>query len=127
MTRRVVIHLSKTKKKRIDISFIDQRQQSKTPNKPPRQNFNSDSDSDRQRSHKTLLTEIGVESGEMHNIKVIENFDTFPESINTPSHDQQFRNYDHCKLGVLLQIHFWIDQATWTNLDFKPTSNGKLT
>jgi hypothetical protein len=27
---------------------------------------------------------------------------------------------------VLLKIHFWTDQTTWTNLDFKPTSNGEL-
>jgi hypothetical protein len=38
----VVIHLSKTRKKRINISSIEQRQQTKTPNKPPRQNINSD-------------------------------------------------------------------------------------
>jgi hypothetical protein len=29
-------------------------------------------------------------------------------------------------LGVLLKIHFCTDQATWTNLDFEITSNGKL-
>jgi hypothetical protein len=23
------------------------------------------------------------------------------------------RSYDHCKLGVLLKIHFWTDQAIW--------------
>jgi hypothetical protein len=34
---------------------------------------------------KTPLIEYGAESGEMSNVKVIENFDTFPESINTPS------------------------------------------
>jgi hypothetical protein len=27
---------------------------------------------------------------------------------------------------VLLKIHFQTDQATWTKLDFKPTSSGKL-
>jgi hypothetical protein len=75
----------------------------------------------------TLLTEIGVGSGEMHNIKLIDNFETFLESINTPSHDQRFRSYDHCKLGVLLKIQFWTNYATWTNLDFNPTSDGKLT
>jgi hypothetical protein len=40
----VVIHLSKTREKRINISSIEQRQQTKTINKPRRQqNFNSDS------------------------------------------------------------------------------------
>jgi hypothetical protein len=29
--------------------------------------------------------------------------------------------------GVLLKIYFWTDRVTWTNLDFKPTCNGKLT
>jgi hypothetical protein len=86
--------------------------------------LNTDSDSDRRRSCKTLLTEFGAEPIEMHITKVIENLKTFPESINIPSYDQQFRSYDHCKLGVLLKIYFWIVQATWTNSDFKPTSNG---
>jgi hypothetical protein len=40
----VVVHLSKIREKRINISFIEQRQQTKTPNKSPRQqNVNSDS------------------------------------------------------------------------------------
>jgi hypothetical protein len=40
----VVIHLSKTREKRINISSIEQRQQTKTPNKPRRQQtVNSDS------------------------------------------------------------------------------------
>jgi hypothetical protein len=43
----------------------------------------------------TLLTETGAESGKVHNTKVIENFETFPESTNTPSSDQQFRSYCH--------------------------------
>jgi hypothetical protein len=37
-------------------------------------------------------------------MKVIENFETFLKSMNMPSYDQQFRSYDHCKLGVLLEI-----------------------
>jgi hypothetical protein len=39
----VVAHLSKIREKRINISSIEQRQQTKTPNKPPQQNINSDS------------------------------------------------------------------------------------
>jgi hypothetical protein len=35
----------------------------------------------------------------MPNIKVIENFETFPESTNMPLSDQRFRNYGHWKLG----------------------------
>jgi hypothetical protein len=56
----VVIHRSKTRDKRINISSIQQRQQTRTQNKPPRQHVNSDSDSDRWRSHKTLLSETGA-------------------------------------------------------------------
>jgi hypothetical protein len=41
------------------------------------------------------LTEIGTESGKVHNRKVIENFETLPESINTPSSDQRFMSYGH--------------------------------
>jgi hypothetical protein len=40
----------------------------------------------------------------MHNTKVIENFYTFSESINTPSYDQRFMSYSPCNLGVLLEI-----------------------
>jgi hypothetical protein len=36
---------------------------------------------------KTLLTEHGAESGEMPNVKVIENYNTFPESTNAPLSD----------------------------------------
>jgi hypothetical protein len=43
----------------------------------------------------TLQTEFSVESGEMNNVKVIENFDTFPESANMPSYDQRFGSYGH--------------------------------
>jgi hypothetical protein len=48
-----------------------------------------------QQSCKTLLTEIGTESGKAHNTEVIENFNTFPRRINTPSSDQLFRSYGH--------------------------------
>jgi hypothetical protein len=34
-------------------------------------------------------------------MRVIENFKTFPESMNTSSSDQRFRSYGHWKLGVL--------------------------
>jgi hypothetical protein len=63
--------------------------------------LNTDSDSDWQRSRKALLTEFGAESGEMNNTKVVDNFDIFIESIDTPSYDQQIISYDLCKLGVL--------------------------
>jgi hypothetical protein len=61
--------------------------------------LNTDSDLDWRWSRKTLLTEFGAESGKMHNLKVIQNFETFLESMNMPSYDQQFRSYDHCNLG----------------------------
>jgi hypothetical protein len=34
----------------------------------------------------------------MSNTRVIERFDTFPESTNKPYYDQRFRNYGHWKL-----------------------------
>jgi hypothetical protein len=64
--------------------------------------------------------------GKMHNMKVIENFQTIPENINTPLYGQQFRSYDHCKLGGAAGKQFWADQAIWTCLDFKATSKGNL-
>jgi hypothetical protein len=45
-----------------------------------------------------LLIEYGAESGKMSNVKVIENFDTFPKSTNMLSYDQRFRSYGHWKL-----------------------------
>jgi hypothetical protein len=42
---RVVIHLSKTREKQINISSIEQRQQTKTPKNKPRQQQNVNSDS----------------------------------------------------------------------------------
>jgi hypothetical protein len=59
----------------------------------------------------------------MPNVKVIKNFKTFPESINTPSSDQQFRNFGHWKLGEVLVLD---RSAIWTILGFKPISNGNL-
>jgi hypothetical protein len=34
----------------------------------------------------------------MSNVKLKENFETFPESINMPSYNQRFRSYGHWKL-----------------------------
>jgi hypothetical protein len=73
----VVVHLSKIRKKQINISSIEQRQQTRTQNKPPRQHVNSNSDSDRRRSHKTLLSETDAESRKLLDTKVIDNFETF--------------------------------------------------
>jgi hypothetical protein len=54
----------------------------------------------------------------MSNTRVIESFETFPESIKILSYDQRFRSYDRCKLGVLPEISgFWTDQLSaqiWT-------------
>jgi hypothetical protein len=47
------------------------------------------------RSRKTPLIGYGAESGEMSNVKVIENFETFLERTNTSSSDQWFRSYGH--------------------------------
>jgi hypothetical protein len=74
-----------------------------------------------------LLTEFGAESGDMNYTKVVDSFDIFPESIDTSSSDQQFKSYDLCKFGVLLEFSvFRTDQAIWTNLDFKDTFIGQL-
>jgi hypothetical protein len=45
----------------------------------------------------------------MHNMRVIENFEPFPESTNTPPSNQRFRSYDHCKLGVAAGNQLWTD------------------
>jgi hypothetical protein len=63
----------------------------------------------------------------MNNTKIVDNFDIFQESMETPSYDQRIRSYDLRKLRVLPEfLVFMTDQATWTNLDFKPTYKGKL-
>jgi hypothetical protein len=31
----------------------------------------------------------------VHNMKVVDNFETFPDSTNMPPSDQWFRSYDH--------------------------------
>jgi hypothetical protein len=73
------------------------------------------------------LTEFGTESGDTNNTTVVDNFYIFPESIDRSSSDQWFRSYDLCKLGMLLEFPvFRTDQAIWADLEFKPTSNGKL-
>jgi hypothetical protein len=81
---------------------------------------------DRRRSRKTLLTKFGAKSAEMNHTKVVDNFNIFLKSIDTPSYDQQFKSYDFCKLGAAAEIYFWTEQDNWINLEFKPTSNGKL-
>jgi hypothetical protein len=45
-----------------------------------------------------MLAETSIESEKVHNIKVIENFETFLERKNMPSSNQRFRNYGHWKL-----------------------------
>jgi hypothetical protein len=42
-----------------------------------------------------MLTETGAESGETHNMKVIEDFETFPEITNTPPIRPTVQSYDH--------------------------------
>jgi hypothetical protein len=74
--------------------------------------LNTDSDLDWWQSRKTLLTEYGTESGKIANIKVIVIFETFPESINTPSYNQGFRSYDFCKLGCCWKFLFEPKEVT---------------
>jgi hypothetical protein len=50
-------------------------------------------------SRKTPLTETGTKSGKAHNTEVVENFDIFLKSTNTPSSDQRFRIYGYGELG----------------------------
>jgi predicted phosphoadenosine phosphosulfate sulfurtransferase len=70
----------------------------------------------------------------MFNVKVIDNFDTFPESAITPSYDQRFRSYSHWKLGKVsvldrscylvkfgLYIHFY--RKYGQNLNIKILEN----
>jgi hypothetical protein len=61
-------------------------------------------------------------------MKVVENFETFPESISTPSYDQWFGSYNLCKLGCYWKFPvFWIDRDTYANLRFELTYNGEQT
>jgi hypothetical protein len=76
-------------------------------------------DLDWQRSRKILLIEYGAESGEMSNVKVIDNFENSPESTNTLSSDQRLGSYGPWNLG---RCQFWTDWTVWKKLDFKPTS-----
>jgi hypothetical protein len=77
----------------------------------------TDSDLDWRWSRKTLLTEHSAVSGKMHNRKVIDNFQTFRESINTSSSGQRFRSCGHCKLGCCW-TQFWTDCSVPSNLNF---------
>jgi hypothetical protein len=73
-----------------------------------------------------LLTQNPAQSQKTLNSKLVANFLNFPFITQTLKSDKHRRSYDHYNLGVLLKIYFWTDQATWTNLDFKPTSIGEL-
>jgi hypothetical protein len=44
---------------------------------------------DRNGIQRLVINTYGAESGEMTNVKVIENFETFPESTNMPSYNQR--------------------------------------
>jgi hypothetical protein len=55
-----------------------------------------------------LLTEFGIESGEMNNTKVIENFDTFQESINAP-HRTNGSGVMITAIGGAAGNSFWTD------------------
>jgi hypothetical protein len=73
-----------------------------------------------------LLGLVQVQSQKTSNTKHVINFLNFPFITDTVKSNQRRRSYNHCKLAVLLKIHFWTDQATWANLDFNPTSIGEL-
>ncbi len=63
----------------------------------------------------------------MNNAKVVDNFDMFLESIDTPSYDQRFISYDLCKLRVLLRFisgQNKIPRQIW-NLSLFPMGNWK--
>jgi hypothetical protein len=61
-----------------------------------------------------MLSETGTESRKLIDTKVIYNFETFPKSINTPSYDQRFRSYDHCKLGGVRSGQIKLSGQIWT-------------
>jgi hypothetical protein len=77
--------------------------------------LNTDSDLDWRWSRKTLLTEFGVESGDMNNTKVVDNFDIFPESLDTSSYDQRFSSYDPWKSRGAAGNSSFLDRLTWTD------------
>jgi hypothetical protein len=90
--------------------------------------LNTNSDSNWWWSRETLLTEFGVESGEMNNTKLVDNFDIFPDSTDTPSYDQWIRSYDLCNLGCCWNFQFSrqikLPRQIWT-LSLLPLENWK--
>jgi hypothetical protein len=73
-----------------------------------------------------LLNPVQAQSQKASNTKHVANFLNFLFITHTLKSDKQRRSYGNFKLGVLLKIHFWTDQATWTNMDLRPTSIGEL-
>jgi hypothetical protein len=56
-----------------------------------------------------------MESRKTFNTNIVDDFLSVPTDIYTPSSDQWFKSDDHYNSGgVLLKIHFWTDQTTWT-------------
>jgi hypothetical protein len=53
---------------------------------------------------KIQLTQIRANSGKRNNTKVVDYFDIFLASVNTPSDDQWFKSYDLCELEVRLKF-----------------------
>jgi hypothetical protein len=57
-----------------------------------------------------------VESGEMNNTQVVENFDMFPVSIYTPIYDKRSRSNDHWKSGAAAGNSSFQDRLTRTDI-----------
>jgi hypothetical protein len=66
-----------------------------------------------------MLTSNGRDLGEENYMKVVDNFDRFPESINTPLSDKWFRSNGFWKLLVAVGISdlnrmaYFVDVGIW--------------
>jgi hypothetical protein len=58
------------------------------------------------------LTSKGTYFRRVHYTKVVVNFDTFLESINTPLYDKQFRSNDLWKSGGAAGISSFLDESS---------------
>jgi hypothetical protein len=68
-----------------------------------------------------MLTGNDTDLDKTHYSKVVDNFDTFPESIYTPSSDERSRSNDLWKWREVAEISiFWTDSCQLTNSAFGP-------
>jgi hypothetical protein len=63
----------------------------------------------------SMLTSNDIDFGEEDYTKVVDNFDNFPENINTPLSDEWFRSNGFWKLRGATGNSSFLDRLTWTD------------